>query len=144
MKISSTTYVIVFITAVLLLMCAGLFVVWLLPMSAEKLDVHFNPKQEMLECSQNDITTFELHSITFVIVDTQSHPLTDMRIEIGYGNTTMYNTTGIDGSCSFVLEGSTRHTVIIENVHLEREKRFVLYPVNSCYLIVLEKERGRS
>ena len=48
-EISITTYVIVFITAVLLLMSAGLTIAWLLPMGAEKLDAHFNPKQEIEE-----------------------------------------------------------------------------------------------
>ena len=92
-----------------------------------------------LVCPQNDITTFESHLVTFVIADTQSYPLTDMRIRIACVNKTTHNYTTIDGSCSFLLEGSTKYTAIIENEYFEREKMFVLYPVNSCYLIVLEK-----
>ena len=96
-----------------------------------------------LRCPRNDITTFESHIVTFVVVGAQSYPLTDMRIRIACVNKTTHNYTTIDGSCSFLLEGSTKYAVTIENEHLEREKMFVLYPVNSCYLIVLEK-RGKG
>ena len=104
---------------------------------------HVTDTTNALVCSQNDITTFESHIVTFVIVDIQLHPLANMHISVACVNGSIYNHTTIDGSCSFLLEGSTKYTAIIENEYLEREKMFVLYPVNSCYLVVLEK-RGRK
>jgi len=92
-------------------------------------------------CPQNDITTLESHIVTFVVVDIQLHPLNDIRVDIICDNKSMHNTTGIDGSCSFVLEGYSKHVVRIYNS--EREKEFVLYPIQSCYLIVLER-RGEE
>jgi len=92
-------------------------------------------------CPQNDITTLESHIVTFVVVDTQLHPLSDMRVDIVCDNKSMHNTTGIDGSCSFVLEGCSKHVARVYNS--EREKEFVVYPIQSCYLIVLER-RGEE
>ena len=90
-----------------------------------------------LECPHNDITAFGFHNVTFVVVNAESCPLTNMRIKIACVNFSTHNYTTINGSCSFLLEGSRKHTIIIDNVHTQREKSFVLYPINSCYLIVI-------
>ena len=90
-------------------------------------------------CPQNDITTLESHIVTFVVVDTQLHPLSDMRVDIACIKKRTHNYTLTDGSCSFVMEGGMKHTVRVDEMFPEREKtNFVLYPINSCYLIVLK------
>jgi len=89
------------------------------------------------ECSQNDITTFEQHEVTFVTIDIEGNPYSNVLIGIAHNNKSWYNVTGTDGSCSFILDGRSRYVVRLYNRCIDTEKKFVLYPVNSCYLIVL-------
>ena len=98
------------------------------------------------KCPQNDIITLRLHNVTFVVVDALLSPQTNMRVVITdrfYNSTCVFcsytykeKTTGIDGSCSFILDGRSEYTIGIYNEILECEKEFVVYPIQSCYLIV--------
>lgn len=99
---------------------------------------HTLPLPSAAQCHGNDPALLGSHNVTFIVVDVWGDPIPDMLVECNGSSEIRHTVTQTDGSCRFKMDGRTQYHLTICNKTLDAQKEFDLYPVNSCYPVVLE------
>lgn len=97
-----------------------------------------SPSSSAFQCPDDDPVLLGSHNVTFVVVDVCGDPVPDMLVECNESSKIRHAVTQADGSCEFKMGGRTWYHITIYNKTLYAQKEFDLYPVNSCYPVVLE------
>lgn len=100
------------------------------------LSCDFSPPPSAFQCPGDDPAQHGSHNVTFVVVTVGGTPVPDMLVECN-GSSIRHAVTQADGSCEFVLDGETLYSITVYNKTLDAQKDFDLYPVHSCYPLII-------
>lgn len=92
------------------------------------------------QCPPDESKCLEEHIVTFVAITTGGQPCEDVLIRCTQGSGTQDVVTRADGSGSVLVKGDQECILTVYNKSAP-EKEFRLYPVHSCYSLILEKEK---
>lgn len=96
------------------------------------------------QCPADESKYLEEHIVTFVVINAEGQPYENVLIRCTQGSLTQDVVTRADGSCSVLVKGDQECIVSVYNKSAEPEKEFRLYPVQSCYSLILEGKRDEK
>ncbi len=89
------------------------------------------------QCPPDDSKYLEEHIVTFVAINADGQPCEDVLIRCTQGSGTQDVVTRADGSCAVLVYGDQECALKVYNKGAS-EREFRLYPVQSCYPLILE------